>query len=193
VGRPREFDRAEALRAAMHLFWEQGYERTSIAQLKDAMGISAPSFYAAFTDKPTLFQEAVDEYERGPTAVAARALAESTARQVFDTMLDLAVEEYTSTEHPQGCLVMSDPACVDRRRHLREAITARMRTAIDARDLPVSADAVALADFIVVVLSGLSARARDGASRDELLAAAEMARRAWVTPRRGPSRRGSHR
>jgi AcrR family transcriptional regulator len=81
VGRPREFDRAEALRAAMHLFWEQGYERTSIAQLKDAMGISAPSFYAAFTDKPTLFQEAVDEYERGPTAVAARALAESTARQ----------------------------------------------------------------------------------------------------------------
>jgi AcrR family transcriptional regulator len=182
MGRPREFDRAEALRTAMHLFWERGYERTSIAQLKDAMGISAPSFYAAFTDKQTLFEEAVADYEQGPTAVASRALAQSTARQVFDTMLDLAVEGYSSSDHPHGCLVMSDPACGVQRQLLRKAIAQRLRNAISEGDLPESADPKALADFIVVVLGGLSARARDGASRKELRAAADMARRAWPEP-----------
>ena len=63
TGRPREFDRAEALDAALRLFWQQGYEATSISQLIDAMGgISTASFYATFYSKEALFREAVRRY-----------------------------------------------------------------------------------------------------------------------------------
>ncbi|WP_312464268.1 TetR/AcrR family transcriptional regulator, partial [Pantoea endophytica] len=61
TGRPRQFDRDEAVIKAMHLFWENGYESTSLAQLKASIGkgITAPSFYAAFGSKEALFAEAV--------------------------------------------------------------------------------------------------------------------------------------
>ena len=64
MGRPRRFDRDEAVQQALHLFWQHGYEATSLAQLKAQIGggITAPSFYAAFGSKEALFREAVACY-----------------------------------------------------------------------------------------------------------------------------------
>jgi hypothetical protein len=61
-GRPRSFDRDEALEHAMQVFWRQGYESTTIADLTKAMGINPPSLYAAFGDKEKLFLAAVERY-----------------------------------------------------------------------------------------------------------------------------------
>ena len=58
----------------MRLFWERGYEDTSISDLTTAMGIASPSLYAAFGDKQRLFEEAVERYASGPGAVVATAL-----------------------------------------------------------------------------------------------------------------------
>ena len=74
-GRPRAFDRDDALDRAMHLFWRRGYEATSVSDLTESMGITPPSLYAAFGDKKRLFLEAVDRYQAGPGSFArARAL-----------------------------------------------------------------------------------------------------------------------
>ena len=64
MGRPRTFDRQAAVEQAMFLFWQQGYESTSLSQLKASLGggISAPSFYAAFGSKEALFREAAQCY-----------------------------------------------------------------------------------------------------------------------------------
>ncbi len=51
MARPPEFDREQALVSALHLFWERGYERTTVRDLTKAMGISAPSLYNAFGGK----------------------------------------------------------------------------------------------------------------------------------------------
>jgi AcrR family transcriptional regulator len=78
IGRPREFDRDEALKKAVELFWAQGYEGTTLADLQKAMGgITAPSFYAAFGSKEALFKEAVELYHRTQGAPVVKALTET--------------------------------------------------------------------------------------------------------------------
>src|SRR5580704_12190384 len=61
-GRPAVFDRAAALKEAMKLFWERGYEGTSFDELIGAMGISASSFYNSFGNKEELYREATEAY-----------------------------------------------------------------------------------------------------------------------------------
>src|SRR5260370_3216592 len=63
-GRPRGFDRDEALESAIRLFWSRGYEATSISELTPAMDITPPSLYAAFGDKKPLFLEPVEPYQQ---------------------------------------------------------------------------------------------------------------------------------
>src|SRR5437762_7214529 len=94
IGRPREFDRQEALERAMELFWAQGYEGTTLADLQKAMGgITAPSFYAAFGSKEALFREVVDLYKGTQGAPVLKALMQgSTSRASIEGMLRAAVE-----------------------------------------------------------------------------------------------------
>ena len=54
MARPREFDEATVLEAAMHCFWAQGYEATSVRDLAAQMGITGASLYNAFGDKRSL-------------------------------------------------------------------------------------------------------------------------------------------
>lgn len=177
--RPREFDRAQALERAMHLFWEQGYERTTIRDLTEAMGISAPSLYNAFGDKAALFAEAVAEYERSSQVIAPRAADEPISREVLARILEVAVLQYSSVEHPRGCLVISDPVLSEQRERGRVAIHTRLRLARDRGELAADSDLTALTNYIDLVLRGLSSLARDGVDADELRAAAEVALRAW--------------
>ena len=60
MARPIEFDRPKAVNRALALFWRKGYQATSLADLLAAMDISRSSFYAAFTDKRSLFIECLD-------------------------------------------------------------------------------------------------------------------------------------
>ena len=66
LGRPAAFDKEAALDIAMRLFWERGYEGTSIADLSHAMGIHPSSIYAAFGDKQALFALAAKRYIEVP-------------------------------------------------------------------------------------------------------------------------------
>ena len=60
MARPPEFDRSRAVNKALVLFWHKGYQASSLADLLTAMGIGRSSFYAAFTDKRSLFIECLD-------------------------------------------------------------------------------------------------------------------------------------
>lgn len=61
-GRPKVFDREAALDKAMTLFWQHGYEATSLADLVEATGAKAPTLYAEFTNKEGLFRAVPDRY-----------------------------------------------------------------------------------------------------------------------------------
>jgi AcrR family transcriptional regulator len=180
--RPREFDRAQALVRAMHVFWQQGYERTTIRDLTEAMGISAPSLYNTFGDKKALFDEAVAEYEQSAQVIAPDAAGEPISREVLARILETAVREYSSPDHPQGCLVISDPVLAEERERGRRAIRSRLGLARDRGEVSADCDLDALTNYIDLVLRGLSALARDGVEAEELRAAAALALRAWPGP-----------
>jgi AcrR family transcriptional regulator len=62
VARPKSYDRTAALIAARDLFWERGYEATSIAELEQRMGLNRSSIYQDFGSKHALFEEALACY-----------------------------------------------------------------------------------------------------------------------------------
>ncbi|MFF7519588.1 TetR/AcrR family transcriptional regulator [Streptomyces pseudovenezuelae] len=189
-GRPRSFDRATALEKAILAFWEHGYEATSVSDLTRVMDIGAPSLYAAFGDKRSLFEEVVKEYGVRYGSFSDRALVEEpTARAAMERMLREAAVAYTAPGHPHGCLVVhaatncSTPEVEEALRGRRNANIAafesRIRADIAAGELPAGTDAATLARYTGAVIQGMSQQARDGASREELEAVAEIAMAIW--------------
>ena len=91
MGRPRAFSEAEALDAAMRVFWEKGYEGTTLDDLTRAMSINRSSLYATFGDKETLFRHVIRRYSSGPMASLWDALKQPTARAVVEARLAACV------------------------------------------------------------------------------------------------------
>ncbi|MEU8972911.1 TetR/AcrR family transcriptional regulator [Streptomyces monashensis] len=100
-GRPRSYDPEAALDAAMRTFWTQGYEGTAMSDLTTAMRMSAPSIYAAFGDKKTLFEKVVERYMAGPGAYLQTALDQPTAEELARTFLHAAVEAVAGDAPPR--------------------------------------------------------------------------------------------
>jgi AcrR family transcriptional regulator len=188
-GRPRSFDRDDALKRAMMLFWKHGYDATSVSLLTEAMGIGAPSLYAAFGDKRALFKEALDRYIATYGAFTIRAIEEEPdPRAGVERLLFEAATAFTSADHPAGCMIASATNCAPESAAIEKrlrTIRARSVQAIEEKianapeRLPARTNAHALALFFVATLQGMSTQARDGASREELEAIARTALRAW--------------
>lgn len=104
-GRPREFDRDQALRAAVALFWRAGYAATSLDDLTAAMGIGRSSFYGSFVSKHAVLLEALELYTATLLAgMNAAAREESDPRSAVLAVIEIVA----CTEEPeQGCLVVN--------------------------------------------------------------------------------------
>jgi AcrR family transcriptional regulator len=191
-GRPRSFDRSAALRRAMEVFWEKGYEGASMTDLTSAMAINSPSLYAAFGSKEKLFEEAVTLYLASEGTEIWSALSEApTAREAVEQFLTRTAISFTRQNKPAGCLVVlgalhadkgREAACGLLRSHRTENVVAlreRMEHGVREGDLPADTDCLKLATFYATVQQGMSIQARDGASREILLAVADSAMAAW--------------
>lgn len=194
-GRPCAFDREQALDTALQLFWQHGYEGTSIAALTDAIGINAPSLYAAFKSKENLYQEAISRYLQGAGAGLSECLcAAQSAHEAIKKLLHDTALSFVDSDKPRGCLIASgllrtarenNPVAqwtAEKRKLSQEAIAVRLRKAISEGELASDCDADALAAYFASVIQGMSIQAVDGATREQLLRVAELAMNVWPAP-----------
>ena len=175
----------------MRVFWEKGYEGSSLSDLTSAMGISRTSMYAAFGNKEDLFRWALERYTEGPAEYGARALQEPTARQVATAFLNGSVRATTRPDCPAGCLgVQGSLAAGATARNPREALIAwrngaasrlreRFQQAVDEGDLPSDTDPALLARYIMTVSNGIAVQAAGGTTRSDLQQVADAALRNW--------------
>ncbi|MEY8772831.1 TetR/AcrR family transcriptional regulator [Erwinia sp. ACCC 02193] len=184
MGRPRTFDRDKAIEEAMYLFWEKGYESTSLSELKAGIsnGISAPSFYAAFGSKEALFRECVRYYLSTYGRVTEPLWNDDLPpRYAIETTLRLSASMQCETGHPKGCMVglgvMSATSAghasvieplARSREHTRAGITRNIQRGIDSGELSKKTDIIALTTSFDAFLLGLSTLARDGVSLSDM-------------------------
>ncbi len=193
MGRPRQFDRDAALTKAMHLFWQNGFGGTSLSQLKTELGISAPSFYAAFGSKEALFQETVALYLKSHGSVMDCLWDPSLApRAAVEWALRGSARMQSEAGHPTGCMVAlgaasagtPDDAAVSAsltaaRTRNRAGILACIERGVAQGALDPATDVPALAGAFESFLLGLSTLARDGVSRKVMDDAVTQVMRLW--------------
>lgn len=108
MARTREFDEEKVLDAAMQLFWEKGYEATSISDLTTRMGIQRPSIYSAFGDKKELFETALRKYTMSRASdVRARLQSHSSVKEAFLTFFEHVVAEEYAVDRSRGCFCIN--------------------------------------------------------------------------------------
>lgn len=188
VGRPRSFDKDDALKKAMYVFWEKGYEGTTMADLIASIGMKAPSIYAAFGNKDAIFKEVVECYL--PIVVEGQLAAlnsSSDIERAVDNTLKACVHLYTNPLNPHTCLIMT--AAINAAPEHAEHVTAlkklrqayhkawekRFQQAMRAHQLDEGVKPAELADFFTTLIQGMTIKARDGASKQALVKTTKIA------------------
>jgi AcrR family transcriptional regulator len=189
MGRPREFSEAAALDRAMRVFWEKGYEGTSVDDLTAAMRINRSSLYSTFGENATLFRRVLERYKAGPMAFIAAAFQKPNARQVIEWLLRSTARFLSDATHPRGCLSLQGgltcgtgaeraiETMVNWRNHAQTQLEKRMQRAQAEGDVPRDKSPKDLARYVMIVVSGLAVQAANGAGGAELNRAVELALR----------------
>ncbi|RVX45614.1 TetR family transcriptional regulator [Nonomuraea polychroma] len=166
MARSKEFNPESALEKALELFWERGYEATSMADLVAHLGIARASLYSTFGGKRELYLKALELY------LAQRDVVEplsqpGPALPALRAFLDSYVAECLADELRRGCMVVNtavefasrDPA-VSRKvaaswTGLETALAAALMRARAQGEIPEGKDPHALARFLLVLLQGM--------------------------------------
>jgi TetR/AcrR family transcriptional regulator, transcriptional repressor for nem operon len=181
MGRPREFDKDQALEAGMRVFWARGYDGTSLCDLIAAMGISKSSFYETFGSKHDLFLASLDHYRDNVIGLLSLKLASAKSpRAGIVAALNLVLDTPPQPDTPQSCFI-GRCAVEIAGRDLAAAtrVTAGMERTIDAfhaavtraqavGEIPAEHDARALARYLVSSINGLRVMAEAKADRETL-------------------------
>lgn len=192
-GRPKVFDREAALDKAMTLFWQHGYEATSLADLVEATGAKAPTLYAEFVNKEGMFRAVLDRYiERFAAKHEAQLFCEEKSlEQALRDYFAAVSACYTSKDTPAGCFMINTSSAlaasskeiahtIKSRHAMQEKTLCEFLSQRQAKgEIPADKPVRQLAEFLNCILQGMSVSARDGASYEKLLQISETTLRLW--------------
>lgn len=188
MARPLEFDKSEALDAALNLFWREGYEASTIQKLLAEMGINRGSLYSSFGDKETLFVSALDRYEG-----LMKERVSATLEQVDDPLQAIRAffeNRFLGADKralENGCLLFNTiselsntapelAAVAGKKLQVVErALLKRLQEAEKRKLLKSGRSAADLRDYLMAVLAGLGLRGKQRSSKKQLKATLEHA------------------
>ncbi|WP_342417402.1 TetR/AcrR family transcriptional regulator [Paenibacillus sp. FSL R10-2782] len=167
--RPREFDEEKALDAAMQLFWEKGFEATSLSNLTSKMGIQRPSIYAAFGDKKQLFEAALRKYTQSHAAnVRSRLLSSASVKEAICSFFEGVVAEEYDEGPNLGCFCINTMVELaphdekfeiltrEHQMYLSTVFQETIERGIRSGELEATTDARALAHTMISLLIGIT-------------------------------------
>jgi TetR/AcrR family transcriptional repressor of nem operon len=168
VARTKEFDPDAVLQKALELFWERGYEATSMADLVQHLGIARASIYATFGGKHDLYVKAFERYLQTRDPAVVEALSQpGPALPAVRALVEAYAEESLRDEHRRGCMVVNaavevmprDPQIARRVEaswdHLETALTSALIRARAQGEISSDKDPRALARFLLVMMQGM--------------------------------------
>ena len=168
MARTREFDERQALVSAMLVFWEKGYEGTSIHDLEDAMGLRRTSIYNAFGNKRQLFNRILECYKESVmSALFMEMDSAPDIREGLRRLLNGALDIHFDTDNPGGCLVVlsvlesgqhdkeSSDSLAQTIQDLRTGLQQRLKKAKQAGELSAGLDVSATATTIASTMMGM--------------------------------------
>lgn len=191
MARPREFDEDEVLQAALRLFWEKGYEGTSLDELMTAMRLTKSSLYKAFGGKEALFWRVVERYQRDFLDFRHAALAEPTPRRIAERLLDGITKLHGGDVNPVGCLELNTALAgsMEAEAIRQELIRGRELFRLRLRDrfeetattapLPSGMTSDDAASFIISLIQGLAVQAKAGVPRETARRVVHAALLSW--------------
>jgi len=194
MARPRSISKEESLERALLLFWERGYDRTSIADLSKVIGVGPSSIYNTFGSKEDLFRQSIVRYVSTYAGPAMQILDTGTEKGAVDFVRRLMrelVKLYTTQGQPPGCAIFQaggagapefSSSCAITN-EVKGGLVSSLRKRFEAYSKVgenLASPPKTLALFIVASLRGISQLACDGASRADLMKVAEHVARSCV-------------
>ena len=187
-GRPRTFDRDGVLEALVELFWEKGYEATSMTDIVEATGLNKSSLYNSFGSKDVLFEQALRRYVDLRTGMASMVLDDGAAGLAdIHSVLDRQWKEFYEESDRRGCLAVNSStelglhseAVAKIVQHYRtlmgESLRAALTRAADRGEIEGRLIETYVSLSMTSIL-GLAVLVRSGADSDEVLAHLDAAR-----------------
>ena len=108
MARTKDFDETEVLAKAIKLFWQKGYNGTSMQDLVDTLGISRSSLYDTFGDKHQLYLAALQSYKQAEAAKRDQILNGSVpAKVAIRQLMDLTIVEMIRDKQHKGCFLIN--------------------------------------------------------------------------------------
>ncbi len=191
-GRPKCFDEQQALQQAMLLFWEYGYEATSMSDLTQTLNLSAPSLYSSFGDKSQLFQRCLEYYlQHEACPIEPIFQSAKTAKIAIELYLYENIKRLVQEHKPTGCmLVVAAMNCseqnhslqqdlLSKRQQVKQRIYQRLAQGVQEGDLSAQVNVQEMTDFYSTVIQGLTLQARDGVDKVQLNQVVKHAMQAW--------------
>ena len=186
MGRPKEFDREAVLDRALEVFWDRGYDGTSMADLVDALGVGRQSLYDTFGDKRALYLLALDRYRAERNATPWHLLDELPLRPGLRALFAAVIDWLVDNPEGRTCMMVCaaaeraphDPEVAARfatsTRQVEHRFIARFKRAQADGEIGAQHDPIALARYFTNTLNGLAVTAKGVHDRAHLLQIADV-------------------